>query len=167
MSIVLIGLIISCSKSPVSEQHDAFEQSLKTWQNLKDDNGEDYAYSSVSSSAFGFGSETIITVISGEVVRRSYQEFTFGENSFDRINTDVSYLEEGMAIGTNERGLMAVTIDELYDTCAGEYLTVNEVDNNVFFETETNGVVNLCGFFPKNCADDCFTGFSIDSFEFL
>tara|TARA_R110000851_G_scaffold279768_1_gene433063 strand:- start:472 stop:612 length:141 start_codon:yes stop_codon:yes gene_type:complete len=44
---------------------------------------------------------------------------------------------------------------------------VDKEKNTLYFETEINGIMTLCGFVPNGCADDCYQGISIDSFEWV
>jgi len=36
-----------------------------------------------------------------------------------------------------------------------------------YFEAKNNGMISSCGYWPNNCADDCFTGVSITLIEAL
>jgi len=161
---------MSCNKNVeqiLSEEDQSFNESLDFWKELKNENGDSYMYSSTRSSVFGFGGTTDITVIDNNVVKRTYQGFTTNENTGEIVNTEENYVEENEEVGTNEIGFAAMTIDDLYETCASEYLTVSESDNLIYFETEPNGLISHCSFFPKNCQDDCSIGFTIHSFSFL
>jgi len=162
----------SCSKQNefirTHESDEGFSvgDSRNAWNELKDINGNSYVYESNISSLFGFGSITRITVINGQLTERSYQEYLLNDQ-LEITNTDINYSETEELIGSNEKGTPAHTIDELYNTCFSEYLIVDLDDNFIYFETDSIGLMNLCGFFPKNCADDCFEGIRISSFEFL
>jgi len=170
-SALLILLIASCSKDLkkiVSEQGHSFEESIELWNDLKKNNSNSYKYTSTFTSAFGFGSSTEITVTDGKVAERSYKEFAVDPSTGELTESDTNnYTEASSEIGTNQIGFAPLTIDELYDSCSGEYLKVSESENIIYFETEPNGLINLCGYFPNTCADDCFIGFNIKSFEFL
>lgn len=76
-----------------------------------------------------------------------------------------SYTETGAEIGRHDQGTDALTIDDLYDSCASEYLIVDKTNNTIHFETTTNGLMTLCGFIPDDCIDDCFRGVRINFFK--
>lgn len=169
-SCCLIVFTFSCNKNIdnfVSKEGHSFSDSRDLWNELKMGNGNSYKYSSRISSVFGFGSITEMIVNDGKVTGRNYQEFTSDVNTGELINTDVSYIELNDEVGNNERGFGPFTIDQLYDSCASEYLTVSASDNFITFETTANGLVETCSYFPKECQDDCSIGFTISSFMFL
>lgn len=97
---------------------------------------------------------------------RAYQEFTTDETTGEQEITE-TYSETKSNLGTHEKGAKPLTIDELYESCAGEYLIVDKEDNTIYFEATTEGLMTLCGFVPKGCMDDCFSGVNIDSFEWI
>lgn len=169
-STLFFFLLLSCNKNvdqTLSQEGHSFNESRDFWKDQKKEKGNSYMYTSTRSSVFGFGGTTEITVINDKVTKRAYQGFTTDENTGVIVNTDVNYIEENEDVGTNEPGFTPLTIDELYESCASEYLTVNESENFIYFETEPNGLINHCSYFPKNCQDDCSIGFTIHSFEFL
>jgi hypothetical protein len=70
-------------------------------------------------------------------------------------------------LGVHKNGALPVTVDELYSTCASEYLTVDAINNTIYFETELKGLMTLCGFVPKGCLDDCYNGVRINYFDWI
>lgn len=143
-----------------------YNQSQASWLELKNQNGNSYLYQTTFTSWTGFGSTTELKVINGEVVSRIYQEYTIDGGTGNKEITD-SYTETSADLGTHTQGAAPLTIDELYESCAADYLTVDENDNTIYFETEGGGLMTLCGFVPNNCADDCFEGIRITAFEWL
>jgi len=170
VSCFILLLTVSCDKVSdkfVSEEGFTVNQSLDVWKTLKEENGDSYVYMTTNESVFGFGATTEITVINGTVTKRTYQGYNKDDMTGQRVNTEVNYVEENDDVGTNDFGFTPATIDELYDSCTGEYLTVKESENFIYFGTEPNGFISFCSYFPKDCQDDCSVGFSIDTFMFL
>ena len=100
------------------------------------------------------------------MIARTYKGFSTDVQTGQRTITD-SYTEVEGTLGSNENGASPMTIDELYNSCASDYLIVDKENNTLYFETETNGLMTLCGFVPNGCADDCFQGISINSFDWI
>lgn len=144
----------------------SYDESLSKWTGLKTDNGRSYIYQTDIISFTGDGSTTEIKVINNSVVSRVYQSFTINGETGERTITD-TYSENEAALGTNQEGAAPLTIDELYNSCASEYLVVDQENNTIYLQTEVNGLLTLCGFTPNNCADDCFTGVSIKAFDWI
>ena len=156
--LLIIGIIIIACDDENLAKSTKFSNSQSAWTELKNENGSSYTYTSGFSSFSGFRSTTEIKVVDGQVAQRSY-------TAFNDMNEEIeSYVETGEEIGKDERGAAAVTIDELYTSCASEYLSVNSDKNEIFFETGDAELMTLCGFVPKNCADDCFQGVRINTF---
>lgn len=143
-----------------------YNESLDKWTELKKDNGDSYIYQTNFESWAGFGSTTELKVIDNKVVSRIYKEYGTHDKTGERTITD-AYIESEDALGSHEKGALPLTIDELYNSCASDYLIVDEENNTIFFRTEINGLITLCGFFPDGCADDCYEGISIDSFDWI
>ena len=144
----------------------SYDESLSEWEALKNDNGKSYIYQTDIISFTGNGSTTEIKVIDNSVVSRIYQAFNINGETGERSIT-ATYSENEAALGTNEEGAAPLTIDELYNSCASEYLIVDQENNTIYFQTEVNGLLTLCGFVPNNCADDCFSGVSIKAFDWI
>lgn len=149
-----------------SEESRSYTESIDAWNALKNDNGTSYRYQTDFISFTGFGSTTELTVINNIVTSRIYEEFSTNEMTGEREIID-SYTETTANLGSNPKGATPLTIDQLYTTCAADYLVVDENENTIYFETATNGLMTLCGFFPNNCADDCFEGITISAFDWL
>ncbi len=144
----------------------SYNESLNKWTELKNNNGNSYIYQTTFVSWTGFGSTTELKVIDDKVAARIYQEFSTNEQTGEREITD-SYTENWDDVGDHEKGASPLTIDELYNSCAGEYLVIDEEKNTLYFETTVNGLMTLCGFVPNGCVDDCYRGISIDSFDWI
>lgn len=143
-----------------------YNESLKQWTELKDKNGNSYIYQTTFVSWTGFGSITELKIEGGEVTSRVYQEFKTNETDGQREIID-TYIETNTNLGSHEKGANPLTIDDLYNSCESEYLTVDKENNTVYFETEIDGLMTLCGFVPDGCMDDCFRGVTINSFKWI
>ena len=144
----------------------SYLESLEKWNDLKERNGNSYVYQTAFTSWAGFGSITEIRVEDGKVTSRKYQSFSYNDMTGEREVT-FSYSETASNLGSNQEGAAPLTIDEMYGTCVSQYLVVDENSNTIYFETESDGLMTLCGFVPNNCVDDCFMGISIDAFEWI
>lgn len=140
-----------------------YTESRKQWMRLKAEHKNSYRYSVLELSVTNHGSETSITVKNGKVTARDYVAFLISEEDGSRIVLS-TYSEKGKDLGSHSEGAPAVTIDDLYDTCLAEYLSVDPETNTVYFDTNETGVIALCGFVPHLCQDDCFVGFDISYF---
>lgn len=179
LSLALVFVLASCKISDNSNVFElsnlsnlkgasgmSYKTSLERWNELKQLNGNSYKYQTTFLSWTGYGSTTELTVEDGLVTGRIYQEFSPDEETGERVIV-ASYSEDYQSLGSHERGAAPWTIDELYDSCARDFLIADTENNTIYFETETNGMMTLCGFAPNDCEDDCYQGISIDSFEWI
>jgi len=175
--LILIVIIISCKKDNngnlsvltalKGESGLSYNESFSKWNELKKINGNSYIYQTTFVSWAGFGNITELKVEEGIVTSRVYQEFKTNETNGQREISD-TYAETKTNLGSHEKGATPLTIDDLYNSCAREYLVVDEKNNTLYFETDKiNGLVTLCGFVPKGCMDDCFRGIKINSFDWI
>jgi hypothetical protein len=174
---ILMGMILmSCEKNSddklsalttlKGESGLSYNESLTQWKELKNENGNSYMYQTTITSWTGFGSITELKVEEGIVTSRVYQAFETNETNGEREVFD-SYTETKTDLGSHDEGAKPLTIDELYHSCASEFLSIDKENNTLYFETEVNGLMTLCGFVPDGCMDDCFRGVSINSFEWI
>ncbi|UOR05180.1 hypothetical protein MUN82_19860 [Hymenobacter aerilatus] len=172
---ILTAIIMSCSKDETTnlsvlttlkgESGISYNESLSKWYELKKTNGNSYVYQTTFVSWTGFGSITEIKIEKGIVTSRAYQEFKINATNGQREIID-TYTETKANLGSHKKGAAPLTIDDLYNSCASEYLIVDKEKNTLYFDTDKiNGSMNLCGFVPKGCADDCFRGIRINSFK--
>ena len=143
-----------------------YKESFAKWNELKKTNGNSYTYQATFSSWTGFGSITEFRIENGKVVSRTYQEFSINDTTGHKETRDI-YTETVDDLNSHERGVTPLTIDELYDSCAKDYLIADTDENTLYFNTELNGTMNLCGYVPNNCADDCYHGIRINSFQWI
>jgi hypothetical protein len=157
---------VSCWDSPTSKRKEAYNNSYSQWVKLKKLNGESYDYQTTFGSWAGHGTHTVIQVRNGAVAARNCYVYLFDDETLRKDTTD-SYFETGSEIGSYQFGAAPLTVDELYDTCVRKYLKVNEKENTVYFETSGDGLLNLCGYVPDGCMDDCFFGVKIDTIKWI
>ena len=143
-----------------------FTESLEQWNKLNETNGRSYKYTTTFTSWKGYGATTEIIVMNDEVIGRNYESFQI-DNLTGNKEVLESFQEAESELNTNSYGAPTSTIDELYDSCIKNYLVVSERNNTIYFETNDDDLMILCGYVPNNCADDCFSGIRISSFEWL
>lgn len=125
-SFFAINLSCDTNNSSKTKSIAAYKSSISTWNTLKDTNGNSYTYTINSSSVFGFGSHTTITVINKIVTSRTYEAYSIYDNNnyvgYDNRIILESYTENIETLKTNNSGAEPVTIDVLYNTCLSEHL---------------------------------------------
>lgn len=144
----------------------SFNESYSKWTDLKKENGNSYIYQTTQISWTGSGSTTELRVENGVITERNYEEYREYWNISQREIVD-SYSETNTDLGSHEKGADLLTIDDLYNSCASDFLIVDPENNTLYFETDIKGLMTTCGFVPNNCADDCFYGVTINSFIWL
>lgn len=144
----------------------SLNESYLKWMELKKENGNSYIYQTRFISWAGYGSVTELKVENGVIVERNYEEYKEYWNSSQREIID-SYSETSNNLGSHEKGADLLTIDDLYNSCASEFLIADTTNNTLYFETDTTGLMTTCGFVPKDCVDDCFYGVTINSFNWI
>jgi hypothetical protein len=60
-----------------------------------------------------------------------------------------------------------LTIDQVYDRCATEVLSKDPAENVIHLSTHPGGLLEVCSYREKTCADDCARGVRIDTLRFL
>lgn len=143
--------------------HD-FAKSRGLWLQMKAENGDSYRYTTSYSSFSGYRWVTTITVRDGQITERSMVEtlLDMGVSS----QTD-SYMETGSDIGSHAKGAVPRTIDDLYEICGADVLTIDPDQNTITWQTYPDGLLQICSYFPINCADDCSTGVNIGELVWL
>ena len=162
LTLIVLVLVFSCIDD--NDQLDDCLKSLLTWERLKAEHGNSYKYQTKFQSWTGYGHTTDLTITNGAVTRRAYEAYLISDTGSKEIMD--SYLEDASQLGSHEEGSPVATLEDLYRTC-GQDLKVSERTNSRIFTTDELGIVRSCGYVPDNCADDCFHGFSISSFEWL
>lgn len=142
-----------------------YEKSLNIWNKLKKQYNDSYTYESSFQSYSGYRNNTKIEVKNGIPVFRSYEEFMFqGPNDIKKLD---SFVENTKNLNSNQKGVLAITIDEIYQQCINNYLNVDPKVNNISFKVDSNGIMTYCGYTPENCMDDCNKSVKIEKLEWL
>ena len=167
----ILFLVLSCSIESVREnlliegEHGFnFRESKSQWDELKKRNGNSYNYTMVEQSWTGVGSETTIHVEKGKVVARYFIAFIISEEDGTKEITDTYSEESKKDLGKHSLGAPPYSIDDLYKTCVSKFLIADPDYNTVYFDTNEEGVIALCGYVPVDCGDDCFKGLVISHF---
>jgi len=138
-----------------------YNASLKAWKDLKPST---YTYVVHSYSELtDVESITTTTVNNDKVVRRAY----WFRDNFNFSNKITTWVEDTPGtIGTHKEGFVPINLDNVYAQCRSNILIQDQVENELYFETENDGLISRCGFFPINCVDDCFRGVIIASITY-
>lgn len=156
--VTLIVGLVGCAQ--ISPPADALTLSLASWTQLKEENGNHYTYERSFLSYFGFGYITSFEVENDVVVSRSYE--AVDENN----NVTEAWTEQGAEVGTHETGDPPRTVEALYEEGRNNVLSKSRAENDVYLWFN-NDVLFQCFYIPKNCADDCAVGPSIENLRFV
>lgn len=144
----------------------SYDESLNKWNELKNKNGNSYIYQTTFRSWTGYGGTTELKIEEGTVTYRKYQGFEINQTDGHKEVLE-TYFETLDKLGSHDIGANPLTIDELYETCAKDYLVVDEKNNTIYFETAENGLMTLCGYRQEGCMDDCLISVNIDYFDWI
>lgn len=167
--ILLVGFLsTSCEKSDIYHNRD-FDKSYQKWLEFKEATGNTYRYQVVTSSWVGYSMETTITIEKGEVIQRHYKWNIHPHSGMDIEDIPeemLEWTEKGEEVGSHgsESGAaLPLTLDEIY-AMAPQWLA-RKKGGTSSLETNNNGMISSCGYWPENCADDCFIGVNIRFIE--
>jgi len=144
-----------------------YNKSLQRWNTFKKEHNNSYEYTVNAASFTGYYSLTRIMVKNGIVASRTFLDNDVFEDKRPAGQAVEKYTEGMAELNTHENGFKAITIDEIYATCAGTYLVVNEKENEISFSVDDLGLIKYCGYYPKGCMDDCSRGVSISNFKWI
>jgi hypothetical protein len=146
------------SCSPTSEERQAeLAESRALWEQARAAHGDSYRYAQEFFSFLGFSFRTQIVVEAGVVTERHYKD-----QLHDLVNT---WSEFGDEVGSHAQGHAPVILGALYDECQGEVLTKDPDENFINLTFDEAGLLQVCTYFPRHCADDCSRGPVITSIE--
>jgi hypothetical protein len=154
---MMIAVLSACKKE--SFQSD-LSKSRDAWQDFKKTSNNTYAYTVTTSSWAGFGASTTILVSNGIVSGREYASYTLDGQTGQKTTQD-SWSESRTTLNSHQAGAAAITMDAVYDQAAAVWLKADVNKNTIYFETNNQGMISTCGYAPKECMDDCFTGIHI------
>ncbi len=147
---------------PNTTERSQLAQSRQTWSALKGTNGPSYRYTNTTSSFTGWSTETTIEVASDVVVRRSY----LMKDDKGAVVPDHGWVEDGATLSTHQAPVAAQTMEQVYDDCEQRILSKDPSANFITLTVHDDGLLAACGYFPKNCQDDCAVGYDITSVTF-
>ncbi|MFT3904243.1 MAG: hypothetical protein QM727_13795 [Niabella sp.] len=163
-ALLFLVVVTGCKKD--FEYQDSYNKSYRAWLGFKAASGNSYTYTKSSGSWTGYASTMTITVENGQITSRSYVATRIGDTPGDVVI--IGQWTEGLdEINSHTDFGKAMTLDEVYGKAKSEWLNVSKKENHIYFEAKNNGMISTCGYFPKNCADDCFTGIHIDEIKNL
>ena len=160
--VLVLIILISCKKPLLITPKESFEfqnefnESFNTWVAFKNKNNNSYQYTIDTGSWSGNSSRSVLIVEKGNVIGRSYKSFKI--NYPDEIKVIEEWVEDKNSLNTHTSGVSTATLDQVYEYAKKNWLAVDTAKNHVYFETNTNGMISLCGYVPIGCADDCFWG---------
>jgi hypothetical protein len=158
----IVGLVLSTAACEGQSPEQAkLSESRESWAALKAENGSSYRYTVKDSSWTGYTWQTSVEVLQDHVSRRSFT----GAPVVGGAGT--SWLEEQGALGSHPEGAPPLTIEEIYDRCASEVLTQDPGENSITLTLRSDGLLQGCSYFPKNCQDDCAVGVGLTTLEFV
>ncbi len=155
--------LISCKKDGLTYRSD-LEKSFDTWLAFKKSSADSYSYTVRSASWTGYFTETVITVQAGEVTGRKYIAKIRKDNG--AVETLGQWTEDRTGLNSHSDGAATRTLNQIYDMARTQWLVRRE-DADTYFEAANNGIISSCGYVPKNCQDDCFTGINITAVNAL
>jgi hypothetical protein len=157
-----ITLLNACKKDGIAKK-DEFQTSYEKLQDFKKSSANSYTYIATTGSIFGYSSTTTITVTNGVVVSRDYKAYRLNDNHQSVLY--LNWTEDKSNISTHTQGQEAFRLDQIYAKAKNEWLKVDSKANDIYFETDANGLIASCGYVPKGCQDDCFNGITISSIQ--
>ncbi len=164
--IVLTGFLTSCSKDDI-EFETEYGKSYNAWTEFKKSSNNSYKYVVTGASWIGISWETTITISNGTITQRHFKYTALSAAEEEGIPTEeLEWTENESEINThkNSAAREAITLDDVYKLARQEWLKKRK-DAKTYFETNNNGMISNCGYFPNGCMDDCFVGIHISSIE--
>jgi hypothetical protein len=165
LSLLTFTLLLICPRLGLTEEVDVtdterLQQSLTTWQTLKNDAAGNYRYFVRRSSFTGAGSETEIVVRKGKVAGRRYREY--GPPAPTPPGEELSpieykWSERGDDLGSHKEGAEPKTIDELYAEAAEIISLKLEPHQRRYLTFDKQGVLAACFYVDTRIADDAPT----------
>ncbi|HAS44551.1 MAG TPA: hypothetical protein DCS93_28995 [Microscillaceae bacterium] len=160
--ILLAFFSVSCTKKASVNAKSVARGDLATqiaasrlvWKKLKKQWNNNYVYvNTYTSGEGGFTTKTYVTVKGGKVASAYRQLITLEEG------TKVTKPKQAI---TGEKLEKVKTMDEIYTFTSTTVVQKSPKDNYITFKTFDSGLLSAAGYFPKNCADDCYTGYTLE-----
>ena len=163
--VLLITFLFSCKKDEVPVNGE-FEKSTQAWNTYKISINNSYSYITYISSVFGGYNETKIIVQNGKITSRIFKAGVYQLGTL-QLDVNQAWTEDITNLNTHTNGAESLTLDDIYEKANKEWLTVDTKKNDVYFSTDTNGLIESCGYVTKGCQDDCFIGVKIKEIKKL
>jgi hypothetical protein len=157
--VLLIAFLFSCKKDQITSNGE-FKKSEQVWNIYKKSINNSYSYITYHGSVFGGYEETKIIVQNGKVTSRIFKGGIYQQNT-SQLDIKESWTEDVSNLNTHANGAKSLTFDDIYEKANKEWLSVDAKKNDVYFLTDTIGLIKTCGYVPKGCQDDCFFGVNI------
>jgi hypothetical protein len=164
IALVVAGALsagVGCEGGPKSIEKDQLSRSRQSWEGIKARPTTHYRYTDRNSSFTGSTWDITTEVLNDQVTERSWVIKDRNGAVLD------SWTETGAAIGSHTGVGPVLTIDGVYDGCESEVLSKDPATNLITLTFRDDGVLAVCTYFPKNCADDCAVGYHISTLELL
>jgi hypothetical protein len=139
-----------------------FDAAVRAWQVAKQDTSATYSYRVSTQSWIGVGTDTVLNVRGDVVVSREFTRWAQDATTGARTTT-ATWREDASQLGTHAEGAAVATLDVLYQRCADEVLTRDPDTNRIYFGTYASGVLAHCTYVPRECADDCSSGVTVEA----
>ncbi|SDC65130.1 hypothetical protein [Niabella drilacis] len=159
----LLTACLSCKKTALEND---YQQSYRTWIGFRDSSNNHYQYTKTFTSWTGSRSEYTVIVKKGQVVQQEYKGYELNAGAHQPA-PQTSWTEDAASLNTHHNYEPALTLDQVYTKAGSEWLKVNRDKNMIYFEVQNRGMISSCGFVPKGCQDDCFTGIHISDIRAL
>lgn len=166
---LLCSIVSSCSTDDGPGYQSDFENSRKAWLHFRDTSHNSYRFTISGGSVFTtYGWETTITVSDGKIVER---KFSYTPGAEDSIPGDELEWTEGQdqinsAEHQHTAAFTALTMDGLYAKAQTDWL-VKRNNADPIFESANQGMISSCGYYIRDCQDDCFRGVHVKTIEKL
>ena len=153
------GIYLSTNKDSLQVLKELCLKSKATWEKLKkEQNKTTYSYKSKFTYKMMFDVTKEVTFEDNDAIALIIHSSKFGDEEF---------ISEEMNVRTKQGGyeLKGIrSIDEMYHYCLNKLFSMSDEENTIYFGVDENGIINMYGFVPKNCVDDCFEGQYIQEF---
>ncbi len=167
LTLLVLLSATGCKKENIAKS-DEYDTSYKAWISYRAGIHNSYKYTVNWGSWTGYGAEVTTTVNKGKIISRDYTSFKYRNDGTNTKDTLKTWHEDDTHINTHgEEAGELMTIDDVYTKARTVWLKVDASTNDIIFEAKINGIITNCGYVPRNCADDCFTGINITSITTL
>ena len=114
-----------------------YKNSLNKWNKVKSNS---YTYTISFQSWVGYGYKQTAKIKNDIVIEKIYKEYYLNPHYHNDDDILTYFKETGNDIGKHKKGVNPLTIHQIYKQCK-QYLTLNDVDNHIYFETNKNGLI--------------------------